>query len=125
MYIKWLFKLSIEIVFHVGFCSPQSSAVHMRPCLNESQKEYCVKTKLMALDCNLVTLVSWCIMNRDIHNSPVMHKVEDKTLFFYSWKHHEKLPIFLFYLRSIFKSTVFISVFLLIKMIIRLYFTHV
>ena len=25
-------------------------AMHMRPCMNELQKEYCVKIKLIALD---------------------------------------------------------------------------
>ena len=55
----------------------------MRPCLNELQKEYCVKIKLLALDRKHVTLMSWCQMSRDIHSSPlVMHKVEGKHIIF-------------------------------------------
>ena len=50
-----------------------------RPCLNELQKEYCVKIKLIALDWQWVTLISWCQMNCLGHRSPVMHKVEGKT----------------------------------------------
>ena len=44
-----------------------------RPCLNELQKEYCVKIKLIALDWQWVTLISWCQMNRDGHSFPVKH----------------------------------------------------
>ena len=40
----------------------------MRPCMNELQKEYCVKIKLIALDWQWVTLISWCQMNRDGHS---------------------------------------------------------
>ena len=54
----------------------------MRPCLNELQKEYCVKTKVIALDCQWVTHRSWCQMNRNGHSSPVNHKVEGKPHFF-------------------------------------------
>ena len=54
-------------------------AVYTRPCLNELQKEYCVKIKLIALDWQWVTLISWCQMNRLGHSSPVMHIVEGKT----------------------------------------------
>ena len=50
-----------------------------RPCLNELHKEYCLKIKLIALDWYWVTLISWCQQKRDIHSSPVMHKVEGKT----------------------------------------------
>ena len=50
----------------------------MRPCLNELQKEYCVKTKVLALDWQWVTLRWWCQMNRNGHSSPVKHKVEGK-----------------------------------------------
>ena len=50
-----------------------------RPCLNELQKEYCVKIKLIALDWQWVTMISWCQMNRLGHSSPVMPKVEGKT----------------------------------------------
>ena len=46
----------------------------MRPCLNE----YCLKTKVIALDWQWVTLGSWCQMNRNGHCSPVKHKVEGK-----------------------------------------------
>ena len=53
--------------------------VYRRLCLNELQKEYCVKIKLIALDWQWVTLISWCQMNRLGHSSPVMHKVEGKT----------------------------------------------
>ena len=49
-----------------------------RPCLNELQKEYCVKIKLIVLDWQWVTLISWCQMNCDGHSSPVMHNVEGK-----------------------------------------------
>ena len=52
---------------------------HMRPCLNELQKEYCVRIKLLALDWQWVTLISWWQMNRLGHSSPVMHKVGGKT----------------------------------------------
>ena len=48
-------------------------------CLNELQKYYCLKTKLIALDWQWVTLISWGQKNRDIHSSPVMYKVEGKT----------------------------------------------
>ena len=51
-----------------------------RPCLNELQKEYCMKIKLIALDWQWVTLISWCQMNYLGHSSPVMHNVEGKTL---------------------------------------------
>ena len=53
-----------------------------RPCMNELQKEYCVKIKLIALDWQWVTLISWCQMNRDIHSSPAIHKVEGETHYF-------------------------------------------
>ena len=43
---------------------------------------YCVKTKLIALDWYWVTLIYWCQMNRDVHSSPAMHKVEGETHFF-------------------------------------------
>ena len=88
-----------------------------RPCLIELQKEYCVKIKLIALDWQWVTLISWCQMNRLGHSSPVMHKIEGKT-------HNilEKLKItsgkstlFWHFLWSIFRSPVLISEFLLIK----------
>ena len=99
----------------------------MRPCLNELQKEYCVKTKVIALDWQWVTLRSWCQMNRNGHSSPVKHNVEDKPhemfekLKITSWK-STYLDIFLW---SIFRSPVFTSVFLLIHMILPIYFTHV
>ena len=48
---------------------------HMRQCLNELQKEYCVKRKHITLDWQWVTLISWCQMNRLGHSSQVMHKV--------------------------------------------------
>ena len=51
----------------------------MRPSLNELQKEYCVKMKLIALDWQWVTLICWCQMNRLRHSSTVMHKNEGKT----------------------------------------------
>ena len=50
----------------------------MRKCLNELQKEYCVKTKIKALDWQWVNLRSWWQMNRNSHSSPVKHKVEGK-----------------------------------------------
>ena len=51
----------------------------MRPCLNELQKEYCVKIKLIALNLQWVTLISWCQMNRLGHSSPVFNNTEGKT----------------------------------------------
>ena len=98
----------------------------MRPCLNELQKEYCVKTKVIAMDWQWVTLRSWCQMNPNGHSSPVKHKVDGKpqTIF-------EKLKImsgkstfFGHFLWSIFRSPEFTSVFLLIQMISPLYYTH-
>ena len=90
---------------------------YMWPCLNELQKEYCVKIKLIALDWQWVTLISWCQMNRLGHSSPVMHKVQGKT--------HtvlEKLKItsgkstsFRLFSKSIFRSPMLTSEFLLIK----------
>ena len=50
--------------------------------MNELQKEYCVKIKLIALDWQWVTLISWCQINHDIHSSPAMHKVEGETHYF-------------------------------------------
>ena len=50
----------------------------MRPCLNELQKEYWLKTKVIVLEWQWVTLGSWCQMNRNGHSSPVKHKVEGK-----------------------------------------------
>ena len=98
----------------------------MRPCLNELQKEYCVKTKFIALEWQWVTLRSWCQMNRKGHSSPVKNKVEGK-----SHQILEKLKItsgkstfFGHFLWSIFRSPVFTSIFLLIQMILILYFTH-
>ena len=38
-----------------------------------------MKIKLIALDWQWVTLISWCQMNRLVHSSPVMHNVEGKT----------------------------------------------
>ena len=49
----------------------------MRLCLNELQKEDCVKTKVIELDWQWVTLRSWCQMNCN-SSSPVKHKVEGK-----------------------------------------------
>ena len=98
-----------------------------RPCLNELLKEYCVKIKLTALDWQWVTLISWCQMNRHGQSSPVMHNVEGQT-----HKHLEKLKImskkytyFWHFWWSIFRSPELTYVFLLKKMIIPLYFTHV
>ena len=52
--------------------------INMRPCLNNLQKEYCVKIKVIALDWQWVTLRSWRQMNRNGHSSPVKNKVEGK-----------------------------------------------
>ena len=49
-----------------------------RPCLNELQKKYCVKTKVIALEWQWVTLRSWCQMNRNGHSSQIKHKVYGK-----------------------------------------------
>ena len=99
----------------------------MRQCLNDLQKEYCVKTKLIALDWQWVTLRSWCQMNRKGHSSPGKHYVEGKP--------HESLeklkiicgnqPNLEKILWSIFRSLVLTYVFLLIQIIITLYFTQV
>ena len=62
--------------------------IYMRPCLNELHKEYCVKTKVIALDWQWVTLRSGCQMNCNGHSSPVKHKVEGKP-----HKMFEKLKI--------------------------------
>ena len=51
----------------------------MRLCMNELQKEYCIKIKLIGPDWQLVTLISWCQVNRLSHSSQVMHKVEGRT----------------------------------------------
>ena len=51
---------------------------HLRPCLNEWQKDYRVKIKLISLTWQLVTLISWNQKMREIHSSPVMHNVEGK-----------------------------------------------
>ena len=100
--------------------------LHTRPCLYELQKEYCVKTKVIALDWQWVTLRSWCQINRNGQSSPVKNKVEGKP--------HQilgkimitsgKTTLFGHFLWSIFRSPVFTSVFLLIQMILPLYFTH-
>ena len=50
----------------------------LRPCLNELQKDYCMKTKVIALDWQWVTLRSWCQMNRNGDSSPVKYKVDGK-----------------------------------------------
>ena len=55
-----------------------SLVVLMRPCLNELQKEYYMKTKVIALDWQWVTLRSWCQMNRNGHSSQVKHRVDGK-----------------------------------------------
>ena len=101
--------------------------IYMRPCLNELQKEYCVKTKVIELDWQWVTLRSWCQMNRNGHSSPVKHKVEGKPHNFF-----EKLkitsgksPIFGHFLWSFFWSPVFTSVFLWIEIIFPLFFTYI
>ena len=103
----------------------QMSPHYSRPCLNELHKEYCVKTKVIALGWLWVTLISWCQMNRNGHSSPVQHKVEVKP-----YKIFEKLKItyrkstlFGHFFWGIFRSPVFTSVFLLIHMVLPLYFT--
>ena len=52
----------------------------MRPCLNELQKEYWLKTKVIALDWKWVTLRSWCQVNRKGHISPFKQKVDGEPL---------------------------------------------
>ena len=95
--------------------------------MNELQKEYCVKIKLIALDWEWVTLISWCQMNRLVHSSLVMHKVDAKTHTIL-----EKLKItsgkstlFCLFLWSIFRSPVLTSEFLLLQIFIPPYFMHV
>ena len=46
--------------------------------MNELQKEYCVKRKLVSLDWQWGTLIYWIQTNRDNNSSPVMHQVEGK-----------------------------------------------
>ena len=86
-----------------------------------------MKTKVIALNWQWVTLRSWCQMNHNGHSSPVKHKVEGKP-----HKILEKLKItsgkwtiFGHFLWIIFRSPVVTYVFLLIQMIKPLYFTHV
>ena len=92
----------------------------MTPCLNELQKEYSMKTKVIALDWQWVTLRSWWQMNRNGHSSPVKHNSEDKP-----HKNLENQPYLDIFLWRIFRSPVFTSVFLFIHMILPIYFTHV
>ena len=109
----------------IVYLSINPICLHKRPCLNELQKEYCVKIKLRALDWKLLTQISWCQMNREV----VMCNVEGnffwniflKKFNVMSWK-TTQFDIFLW---SIFKSPVFTFVFLLIKIMIPLYFKHV
>ena len=44
--------------------------------LNKLKKEYCVKTKVIALYWQWVTLISWCQMNCVGHSSPVNCRTE-------------------------------------------------
>ena len=61
------------------FGAPSTSAGRgRRQCLNELQKEYCAKTKVLALDWQWVTLRSRCQMNHNSYSSPVNNKVEGK-----------------------------------------------
>ena len=89
--------------------------VYMKPCLIELQKDYCGKTKLIALDWRWVTLIPWCHKMCDVHSSPVMHNVEGKTikllekLKVLSWKYIED------FLKHILRSSVFASIFLFNK----------
>ena len=102
--------------------------LYKRLCLNELQKEYCVKTKVIAMDWQWVTLRSWCQINRNGHSSPVKHKVQGKL-----HKILEKLKIMSgksnlfgrFFVKFFFRLPEFTSVFLLIQIIKPLYFTHV
>ena len=50
----------------------------MRPCLNELQKENCVKKEVIALNWKWVTLRSWCQINSNGQSSQVKQKVEGK-----------------------------------------------
>ena len=52
---------------------------HMRPCLIEFQKYYCMKTKLIALDWLWGTMLSWCQKICYLQSSSVMHSVEAWT----------------------------------------------
>ena len=42
-----------------------------RQCLHESHKVHCVKTKLIALNWQFVTYISWCQKKRGIHSALV------------------------------------------------------
>ena len=97
--------------------------------MNELQKEYCVKIKLIALDWQWVTLISWCQMNRDIDSSPAIHKMEGETHFFLEklrirpWKSTFFWRFFCEVISDHFCSHLFF--FLKIQMILPQYFTHV
>ena len=116
-----------KVLIIVGIsCSSDLRVQHRRPCLNELQKEYCVKTKVIVLDWQWVPLRSRCQMIRNCHSSPVKNKVEGKP-----HKILKKLKImsgkstlFGHFFVKYFRSPVFISVFLLIQMMLPLYFTH-
>ena len=97
-----------------GFLVLNNYKVCRRQCLNELQKEYCVKTKVIALDGQWVTLRLWCQMNRNGHSSPVKHKVEGKKLKILGRLKitSGKSTLFGIFLWSIFMSPVFTSVFL-------------
>ena len=58
--MKQKFVLSLFIVVWDWTCVRYNEPWYMRQCLNELQKEYCVKTKLIALDWQWVTLRSLC-----------------------------------------------------------------
>ena len=98
----------------------------MRPCLNGLQKQYCLKTKVIVLDWQWVTQRLWCQINRNGQSSPVKNKVEGKQLQILGkiMIMSGKSTLFGHFFVSIFRSLVFTSVFLLIKMILLLYFTH-
>ena len=55
------------------------TSAHMRQCEFKDIKLCKVKIKLIALGWYLVTMIFRCQTNPEIHCSPVMHNVQDKT----------------------------------------------
>ena len=78
-YWKLLYKpVHCSTSLHSLLTPGSGNKIAMRPCLNELQKEYCVKTKVITLDWQWVTLRSWCQMSGNCHSSPVKNKVVGK-----------------------------------------------
>ena len=112
----------LNYLFSDLFCRNRLWCITMRKCLNELQKEYCEKLKLIALDWKWVTLISCFQMNRLGHSYWVMHKVEGKTHYIFEKLNitSQKSTLFLHFLWSNFRSPVLTSEFLLIKISIHM-----